>query len=169
MAKKPKKAEAEAPEGEEGQPRKKGLPIKLIAIAVVASAAVGGGGYFGYTKFLKKPAVDKTAEAVPQVKPPVFFDVPDMLVNLAPAGERQQYLRMKIVIEVADDQAKGQLTPLMPRVVDAFQTHLREMRPADFQGSAGLYRLREELTRRVNVAVAPARVNAVLFREIVIQ
>jgi flagellar FliL protein len=76
---------------------------------------------------------------------------------------------MKIVIEVADDQVKGQLAPLMPRVVDAFQTHLREMRPVDFQGSAGLFRLREELTRRVNVAVAPARVNAVLFREIVIQ
>ena len=58
---------------------------------------------------------------------------------------------------------------MMPRVIDAFQTYLRELRPTDLDGSAGLYRLKEELTRRVNVAVAPSQVNAVLFKEIVVQ
>ena len=41
--------------------------------------------------------------------------------------------------------------------MDAFQTYLRELRPSDLDGSAGLYRLKEELTRRVNVSIAPAR------------
>jgi flagellar FliL protein len=59
--------------------------------------------------------------------------------------------------------------PLMPRVMDAFQTFLREVRPNDLEGSAGLYRMREELTKRVNLAVAPSKVNAVLFKEIVVQ
>ena len=54
-------------------------------------------------------------------------------------------------------------------VIDAFQTYLREMRPNDLEGSAGLYRLRDELTRRVNLAVAPSKINAVLFKEIVVQ
>ena len=36
-------------------------------------------------------------------------------------------------------------------------------------GSAGLYRLKEELTRRVNTAVAPNKVTAVLFKEIVVK
>ena len=58
---------------------------------------------------------------------------------------------------------------MLPRVLDAFQTYLREMRPTDLEGSAGLYRLRDELTRRVNLAVAPNRINAVLFKEIVVQ
>jgi flagellar FliL protein len=170
MAKKPKKGADEAGEGADGQaPAKKGLPIKLIAIGVAGLAVVGGGGWFGYTKFVKKPA-EKVAEAqAPVVKPPAFFDLPDMMINLATQGDRQQYLRMKIVIEVADEQVKSQLQPVMPRVVDAFQSHLRELRPTDLQGSAGLFRLREELTRRVNVAVAPTRINAVLFKEIVIQ
>ena len=44
-----------------------------------------------------------------------------------------------------------QITPVMPRVMDAFQTYLRELRPSDLDGSAGLYRLKEELTRRVNL------------------
>ena len=47
--------------------------------------------------------------------------------------------------------------------------YLRELRPTDLDGSAGLYRLKEELTRRVNAAVAPNHVTAVLFKEIVVQ
>ena len=61
------------------------------------------------------------------------------------------------------------IQPLMPRVMDAFQTYLRELRPTDLEGSAGLYRLKEELMRRVNAAIAPSHINAVLFKEIVVQ
>jgi flagellar FliL protein len=57
----------------------------------------------------------------------------------------------------------------MPRVTDIFQTYMRELRPIDLNGSAGLFRLREELTRRVNTTIAPQQVNAVLFKEIVVQ
>ena len=71
--------------------------------------------------------------------------------------------------EVADAELVPKIQPLMPRVMDAFQTYLRELRPTDLDGSAGLYRLKEELTRRVNVAVAPNKVTAVLFKEIVVQ
>ena len=62
-----------------------------------------------------------------------------------------------------------QIQTAMPRVMDAFQTYLRELRATDLDGSAGLYRLKEELTRRVNAAVSPNRINAVLFKEIVVQ
>ncbi len=58
---------------------------------------------------------------------------------------------------------------MMPRVMDTFQTYLRELRPSDLDGSAGLYRLKEELTRRVNATITPNRVNALLFKEIVVQ
>ena len=46
---------------------------------------------------------------------------------------------------------------------------MRELRVNDLEGSAGLYRLREELLRRVNVAVYPAKIDAVLFKDIVVQ
>ena len=73
------------------------------------------------------------------------------------------------MLELPDARGGEQIQPLMPRVMDAFQTYLRELRPTDLDGSAGLYRLKEELTRRVNAAVAPNRVTAVLFKEIVVQ
>jgi flagellar FliL protein len=73
------------------------------------------------------------------------------------------------VLEVADQKIADDIKPVLPRVLDSFQTYLREMRSTDLEGSAGLYRVRDELTRRVNLAVAPSRINAVLFKEIVVQ
>ena len=47
--------------------------------------------------------------------------------------------------------------------------YLRELRLEDLQGAAGVYRLREELLVRVNQAVRPAKVNDVLFKDMLIQ
>ena len=92
------------------------------------------------------------------------------MVNLAGLpGERVQYLKVKVVLEVKEEKQVEAIKPAMPRVSDIFQTYLRELRTNDLNGSAGLFRLKEELTRRVNVAVAPQQVTAVLFKEIVIQ
>jgi flagellar protein FliL len=170
MASKPKMADAEdaGQETAEGAtaPAKK-LPIKMIIIAVGALVVLGGGGYGGYAMF----SGSKDAKAaVPVVKPAVFVDLPELLVNLSNAGnDRTQYLKVKMTLEVADQQVMTQLQPLMPRLTDTFQTYLRELRPTDLEGSAGLYRLKEELTRRVNALISPNRVNAVLFKEIVVQ
>jgi flagellar FliL protein len=169
MAAKPKKKteEAEAEQAEGAAPPKRKLPVKLIAIAGAALLVLGGGGAAGYFYFGHSD-VEKPKEV--KAKPAVFVDMPDVLVNLANAGtDRTQYLKVKVVLEVPDAELVQQLQPLMPRVMDAFQTYLRELRPTDLDGSAGLYRLKEELTRRVNAAVAPNHITAVLFKEIVVQ
>ena len=98
------------------------------------------------------------------------MDVPEMLVNMVGGpGERVQYLKVKVVLEVKEEKQVEAIKPTLPRLTDIFQTYLRELRPVDLNGSAGLFRLKEELTRRVNVAVAPNAVSAVLFKEIVVQ
>jgi flagellar FliL protein len=140
--------------------------LKIIIIGVAAVAVLGGGigGFFMYRHG------KEATPAAPLVKPVAFFDVPDVLVNLSTTGgERTQYLKVKIVLELPDASVQPQVQATMPRVMDAFQTYLRELRPNDLDGSAGLYRLKEELTRRVNVAIAPGRINAVLFKEIIVQ
>jgi flagellar FliL protein len=158
-------AEGAAEAGEAAPKSKK----KLIIIAAAALLVLGGGGAGGYF-FLFAKGKDKVAEAPPPAKPPVFMEVPEVLVNLSQApGERTQYVKARVVLEVKEQPIVVQIQPLMPRVTDTFQTYLRELRPADLAGSAGLYRLREELTRRVNSAIAPHQVNAVLFREVVVQ
>jgi flagellar FliL protein len=163
--------EAESAEADEGSAPvvKRKLSLKLILMAVgglVALGAIGGGAYYFFFAGKKEPV----ATAANQIKPPTFLDMPDVLVNLSSTGgERTQYLKVKIVLELPDQELSAQIQPIMPRLMDTFQTYLRELRPTDLDGSAGLYRLKEELTRRVNAAIAPARINAVLFKEIVIQ
>ncbi|HUC48109.1 MAG TPA: flagellar basal body-associated protein FliL [Xanthobacteraceae bacterium] len=148
---------------------KRKLPLKLILIAVGGLVALGGIG-FGAYHFLLAGRGEAVATA-PVVKPPAFLDMPEVLVNLSNGGgnERTQYLKVKVVLELPDQQMAAQIQPVMPRLMDTFQTYLRELRPTDLDGSAGLYRLKEELTRRVNAAIAPSRINAVLFKEIVVQ
>ncbi len=177
MAAKPKKEEAEVedkPDEEAEQaaakPKKKfALPsLKVMIMAAAGIAVIGGGGTAGYMFFFKKAGHEEPAKA--EGKPATFVDLPDVLVNLSNAGtDRTQYLKVKIVLELPDAKLVGEIQPLMPRVMDAFQTYLRELRPTDLDGSSGLYRLKEELTRRVNAAVAPNRITAVLFKEIVVQ
>jgi len=128
---------------------------------------VAGGGTAAYL-MLGSPGGARPGAA--EAKPAVFLDVPEVLVNLSNAGsDHTQYLKIKLVLELPDAALMQQIQPVMPRIMDAFQTYLRELRPTDLDGSAGLYRLKEELTRRVNTAIAPRKVNAVLFKEIVVQ
>jgi flagellar FliL protein len=166
MADKNKRAEAESDADETAKPAPAKSKFKLIIIAAAALLVLGGGGA-AFFMFKPKPPA---AVATPAPKPPAFLDLPDTLVNLAnTGGDRPQYLKVKIVLELPDQAMVQQVQPVMPRVMDSFQTYLRELRPTDLDGSAGLYRLKEELTRRVNYAIAPNRVNAVLFKEIVVQ
>ena len=163
--------EIEEAEGATAQEKKKFSlpPLKYLLIGASALALLAGGGWAAY-HFVFRHDVPDPAATAQMAKPAVFVDLPEVLVNLSSAGgERTQYLKIKVVLELADQTMIQQIQPVMPRVMDAFQTYLRELRPTDLDGSAGLYRLKEELTRRVNVAIAPGRINAVLFKEIVVQ
>ena len=157
---------AAATDAAEAIPPKKGK-LKLIIAAVGFLTLVGGGGAWFFLS--KGHGGEKHVEA-PVAKPPVYVDVPEIMVNLAGLpGERVQYLKVRVVLEVKEEKQVEAIKPAMPRVSDIFQTYLRELRSGDLNGSAGLFRLKEELTRRVNVATAPNTVNAVLFKEIVVQ
>ncbi len=151
--------EAPAPKGK----------LKMM-LAVVAVLAIAGGSATWFF-FMRHQSEEMHAEAAaPPPKPPAYVEVPDMLVNLIGLpGERVQYLKAKIVLEVKEEKQAEAIKPSLPRVTDIFQTYLRELRPSDLNGSAGLFRLKEDLTRRVNAAVAPNQVSAVLFKEVVIQ
>lgn len=149
--------------------RRKGLLIG--AVGLVLLLATGGVLYMTgiVDKFIgHKPAeAEKVAEAPPP--PAVFFDLPDLLVNLNTTGRKASFLKLSVSLELthADDLPK--LQAVMPRIIDNFQVYLRELRVEDLRGSGGIYRLREELLARVNSAVTPVAVRDVLFKEMLVQ
>jgi flagellar protein FliL len=149
---------------EAGAPKSK---LKLIIAAAVVLLLVAGGGTWFF--FFRGHAEEAHAEAPPP-KPPNFIEMPDMLVNLVgQPGERVQYLKVKVVLEVKEEKQVELIKPALPKVTDIFQTYMRELRAGDLAGSAGLFRMKEEMTKRVNLAIAPSQVSAVLFKEIIVQ
>lgn len=115
---------------------------------------------------------DKPEAGAPTVKEGpdgiVFYTLPDIVVNMQTADGRATFLKLKLTFELPDHEIVEVLNPNMPRLQDMFQTFLRELRPEDLQGSQGSYQLRMEILRRVNLVVAPSKVNAVLIEEMLI-
>ena len=84
---------------------------------------------------------------------------------------------MKVIVslELSSDlpeimeERNTKLQALMPRVIDNLQIYMRELRLDDINGSAGIYRLKQELLSRINRAVQPIEVRDILFSEFVIE
>jgi flagellar protein FliL len=154
------------------------LPLMKKLIVVTALVVVIGGGGGAYY-FLGLSAGEENADGAPGEAhapasdlPPAtaaFFDVPDMVVNIQTADATPAYLKLAVSLELDNEEAKAAIEPVMPRVVDQFQTYLRELRVEDVRGSMGVMRLKEELLRRVNLAVAPTPVRDVLLKEMIVQ
>ena len=165
-------------EGSSGGGKKK----LIIIIAAVLLLLIGGGaGAFFMGLLDPLLGVEEHAEAADGAAAEgeggegapagaaVFYDLPEMLVNLNTGDRKATFLKIKVSLEVPSPKEIPKLQALMPRVIDNFQVYLRELRIDDLKGSAGMYRLREELLTRVNAAIAPAKVNAVLFKEMLVQ
>jgi flagellar FliL protein len=154
--------------GEGGAKKRGKRAVLFIIIGVVVLLVLGGGGAAYFFLFANKHHEEEAAKPPPP-KVTVFYDLPDILVNLNSGGRQASYLKLKVALEHNDPLATPKLNELLPRIIDNFQIYLRELRPDDLVGSAGLYRLKEELLIRVNQAVAPIKINDVLFKEMLIQ
>ena len=162
---------------EGGAAKKKGIPMLFIIIGAAAIVVLLGGA--GLFFFLSSGTAEADAEhaadtaeghgATIEAAHTFIFNLPPMVVNLNNEAEGEAFMKLTVALEVANEAMMIEIQPRMAKVVDAFQVYLRELRKSDLEGSAGVYRLKEELLRRVNVAIYPSRVESVLFKEILVQ
>lgn len=99
----------------------------------------------------------------------LFIELDEQRFNLNTGGQGNSFLSAKIVLEVERESFKADIQTKMPRILDEFNTYMRELRPEDLHGAAALFRLKEELLMRINQAVAPTRVKDVLFQQFLVQ
>ncbi len=178
------KEDDDAPEKEEGaeaaaEEAKQGFIKKLLGnrkMLIIAGGAlllvlIGGGAAAYFFLFSSSPEPkDQTVAAIPATPPTVsFYDVPDILVNVQSADGTPAYLKLSLSLELDAEAEKPGIQVLMPRMIDQFQSYLRELRIDDLKGSAGVLRLKEELLRRVNVAASPYHIRDVLLKEMIVQ
>ncbi|MBX3430207.1 MAG: flagellar basal body-associated FliL family protein [Hyphomonadaceae bacterium] len=192
-------AEGEGGEGAEGEaPAKKKMSGKMLVLFIILPAVLvlggggaaaflllGGGGGEQHAEANEGHGKAKgghgeaegAGEAVPGPNGTtimhgddvVFVTLPEMLVNIQGPEGRPAYLKLTLTLEAPDDATVTALGEHIPRVTDQFNGFLREMRTDDLSGSAGAYRLRLELLRRVNLVIAPMQINAVLIEEMLVQ
>lgn len=166
-----------AADGEDGAGPARGrrVPGKKLVLFIILPflliGAAGGGIYVSglLDSLLGIEEQDGQLIAEVELGPSVYYEVPEMLVNLNTSGRRVGYLKISVSLEVGSEEDFPKLDAVLPRIVDDFQVYLRELRVEDLNGSAGLQRLREELFMRVSNAAAPTVVRNVLFRELLIQ
>lgn len=165
-------------------PAKKGIPKLFIIIGAAAVVVLLGGA--GLFFFMSSSGGSATAteehgaaasgdhgasgeHGATAAADTFIFNLEPMMVNLRSADGVQNYMKLTVALEVADEHMMTEIQPRLAKVIDAFQVYMRELRKSDLEGSAGVYRLKEELLRRVNLAVYPARIESILFKEILVQ
>lgn len=114
-------------------------------------------------------AADHDSKAEADTGPGYYYDLPDIVINMNDTGNKSRYLKLSMSFELPSKADEAKLEAVMPRITDNFQTYLRELRVDDLRGSAGIYRLRQELLTRVRTAADPVIIRDVLFREILVQ
>jgi flagellar FliL protein len=170
-------ASEEAQEVKKGGGRKK---LLILVAAPVLLVAIGAGLWVGgiLPPLLGMGPTSASAEnKEPGPRVVTFLDMPEIVTNLNAPGRRAVFVKLRSKLELARPEDGAIVQASMPRLIDLFQTYLREVRPEELRGSAGTQRLREELVARANIAVAQAgrgeaqqiRVNDVLFLEILVQ
>lgn len=153
-----------------GAAKPKAAKRKLILLGLPVLLAIVGAAlwFFGPLSHLfgsdKKPA-----QQIAIVTEPTYVELPEIIANLNGNPRRQNYVKLKPRLELASADDIPRVKAVMPRLLDLFQTYLREMRPEELHGSGGTYRLREELIARANIAAAPARVVDVLLTDMLVQ
>ena len=163
-------------EDDESSDKPGGTKKLIIIIAVVLLLAIGGIAAAYFTGLLQpiielitgERATEEEGKKVDQENA-VFFPLEELIVNLNTGGRKSTFLKIRISLELADGGDISRIESVMPRIMDNFQVYLRELRIEDLKGSAGMYRLREELLTRVNAAAAPAKIQDVLFKEMLVQ
>lgn len=174
---------ADATEGEATPKKSKkklfimiGSVVLVIVIALGAFFALSGKKSEGEQQETEESAQDghkadgenkEAEEAV--VEKELYVDLDDFLVNLNSTSKTPSFLKMSVSLQINNQKTADVIKEKMPVIRDAFQVYLRELTTEELKGSAGIYRLREELLLRINKVLAPEKVQDILFKEILVQ
>ena len=180
---------AEEEAGEEGgeaagEEEKKGLPIKLILI-VVGVLALAGGGYFAYTNFFQEEAVEESTEndknggeggegadgENAEELPPgvgVMFTMDPFVVNLA-GSNGKRFLKVTATLELSSPEVNPEFEENLQKITDSILVLLSSKSFEDVYSVQGKFKLKDEITTRVNRFLVVGHVKDAYFTEFIVQ
>ena len=150
---------------------KKKLILILLVVTLVLLSLIGAGLFF--TGLLDpllgiEEEVDPDAEET-VIQGQVFYKLEDFTLNLASEGKKSRFFKVGLTVVLMDEIGLSRVEALAPRIQDNVINYLRELKPKELAGSAGFFRLRQNILLRVRAAVAPTVVTNVLFSTTLVQ
>jgi len=168
-------------EGAEGGKK----PIGMIIGIIVGLLVLGGGGYYAYTNFFQeKPAEEKPAEGEEkpaegeegkEEAPPeedlnlgVMFPMDPFVVNLA-GSEGKRFLKVTIFLELSTSEVHLEIKENIQKVTDSILILLSSKAFEDVYSVQGKFKLKDEITTRVNRFLVVGHIKDAYFTEFIIQ
>ncbi|MGB3243203.1 MAG: flagellar basal body-associated FliL family protein [Sulfitobacter sp.] len=149
-------------------PAKRSIMPLILGLGL---AIVGGGGGFYATwsgmLLATESGPHESHDAIHDFSAEVAFVAVDPLVISLGNSSSASHLQFRADLEVPLIH-KDEVTNLMPRIVDVFNSYLRALDPGDLEDRAALTKLRAQLMRRVQVVLGRDRVNDLLVMEFVL-
>jgi flagellar FliL protein len=143
------------------QPRRRIVPL---LVGLMLAGILGAGGFYGVRSgILPMPSQGPGAAPLGDV---AFVPVPTVVVPMG-SGPRMRHLRFTAQLEVPPARA-AEVSHLMPRILDVLNGYLRAIDVADVEDRAGIFRLRAQMLRRVQIVTGEGRVTDLLITEFVL-
>lgn len=143
--------------------------LMIVGAAALLLLLISGAVYFFF--FAAKPSAEevrKKAEAAAR-EGIVYVDMPEMVVNLRSPDGQNAFLKLNFVLAAKNEKVAEEIKEELPAIRDAMQPFLRELRPEDLAGSAAVYRIKEEMTRRAIQRVGPDKIDDVMIQDMIQQ
>ena len=155
----------EVPKEKPKSPRK--LVIAMGGIALLLAVAGGGAWWTQRDGGGEREAAAPSAAA--DADSASYIEVPPVIVNLRSGDGQARFLKLRFIIVAADAGRVDSIKDRLPVVLDALQSFLRELRPDDLNGSAAVFRIKEEMMARITQALGAGAVRDVLIQDLVQQ
>ena len=150
----------------------------MIIGVLVGLLVLGGGGYYAYINFFQeKPAEEKpaegeaTEEAAPveeDVNLGIMYPLDPFVVNLA-GSEGKRFLKVTISLELSTPEVHVELKENIQKITDSILVLLSSKAFEDVYSVQGKFKLKDEITTRVNRFLVVGHVKDAYFTEFIIQ
>ncbi len=152
---------------------KKKSPLKMIIILIVVLALMGGGGYFAYLKFFQpgqSPAAEGVEETVEEVSPNlgIMFSLDPFIVNLA-GSQGKRFLKVAVSLELSAPEVHAEVKENIQKIMDSILVLLSSKNFEDVYSVQGKFKLKDEITIRVNRFLILGHIKEAYFTEFIIQ
>jgi flagellar protein FliL len=146
-------------------------PLKMIILLVVL-LALGGGGYYAYITYFNEqaPAEEASVEPVQEEVSNlgVMFPLDPFVVNLA-GSQGKRFLKVTVSLELSAQEVHVEVKENLQKITDSILVLLSSKNFEDVYSVQGKFKLKDEITTRVNRFLVLGHIKEAYFTEFIIQ